>query len=201
MRVLNKKSFKKGLLIILAVILTIAAAGLGYWLSDISNNEIESGLNKEITTLKEQISNLNNKLDDESDSDVLEQIDNTKAPSNETLDNIKAAISIGNTQPLEGYMASVVRVILAASEGIGDRTPAQATLDITNFIEDAGSWNFNLSASVLNSYSNSFYGQYFPSNAIVGKSSTNKIISISFDENAKINTVFFASHEEVVTNN
>lgn len=199
MQAQSKKTIsKKVMYTLIVILLIIATSALTYWLTDISNNDIESRLNNEIKQLKSENDNLTKDLKDSSDTDVIEQSNNTKLPDEDDLGNIKAAISIGNTEPLQGYMAQTVSVILAASEGIGDRTPMQATLDITNFIDSAGTWDFNLSASVLSSYGKSFYGQYFPINAVVGKSSNGKIISLSFDENAKINQVFFATAEDVL---
>lgn len=199
MQAQSKKTIsKKVMYTLIVILLIIATSALTYWLTDISNNDIESRLNNEIKQLKSENDNLTKDLKDSSDTDVIEQSNNTKLPDEDDLGNIKSAISIGNTEPLQGYMAQTVSVILAASEGIGDRTPMQATLDITNFIDSAGTWDFNLSASVLSSYGKSFYGQYFPINAVVGKSSNGKIISLSFDENAKINQVFFATAEDVL---
>lgn len=199
MQTQSKKTInRKVIYILITISLLIATSVLTYCLTDISNNDIESRLNNEIKQLKSENDNLNKTLEDETDSDTIKQSSDTKTPSETDLSNIKTAISIGNTEPLQGYMAQTVSVILAASEGIGDRAPVQATLDITDFIKNSGSWDFELSASVLNSYGNSFYGQYFPNNATVGKSSTGKIISISFDKNAKINQVFFATAEDVL---
>jgi len=200
MQTQSKKTIsRKVIYSLITVALVIATAVLTYWLTDMSNNDIETRLNNEIKQLKSDNDSLDKELQDKSDSAaVIKQSSDTKTPDEDDLGNIKAAISIGNTEPLQGYMAQTVNVILAASEGIGDRTPVQATLDITDFIDGAGTWDFNLSASTLNSYGKSFYGQYFPNNAVVGKSSKGKIISISFDKDAKINQVFFATVEDVL---
>lgn len=121
-------------------------------------------------------------------------------PGTTVTDNIEASVTSGNTAALEGYMASNVTVILAATEGIGEQTPAQAVKDVTDFIGDItkSSWDFNLSASVLSSYGKGSYKQYFPNNAVVGKSSDSKVISFSFDCTAKISTIFEAGSEKLL---
>ncbi len=123
-----------------------------------------------------------------------------KDPSASNLDNIKASITSGNTAALEGYMAIKVTVIVAASESIGVQTPTQAVTDITSFIGDptTTTWDFALASSVTSGYAKSFYKTYFPSNAVVGKSSTKKVISFSFDCEGKISTVFEAANEDLL---
>ncbi len=125
----------------------------------------------------------------------------SKSPSATTIDNIEASITSGNTAALEGYMATSVNVIIAASEGLGAKTSAEAVTSITSFITlDTTSWDydFTLSASTLSSYNKGSYSQYFPSNAVVGKASSKKVISFSFDCNAKISTVFLAANEALL---
>ncbi len=129
------------------------------------------------------------------DSTTVIQAPLSVQPSDLTVTTIKSAISIGNTQPLEGYMASSVNVILDATEAYGFRTPIQAELDITSFIGDptTTTWDFELDNATLLSLRNGGSAQYFPEGAIIGKSNTGKTISISFDSNGKINTVFLSN--------
>lgn len=197
MQTQSKKNNKRIVYVLAIFLFIIATSALTYWLTDMSNSDIESRLNNEIKQLKSENDSLNKDLKDKSDTDTIKQSGDTKTPDENDLGNIKAAISTGNTEPLQGYMAQTVSVILAASEGMGDRTSVQATLDVTDFIDGAGTWDFNLSASVLSSYGKSFYGQYFLNNSIVGKSSSGKIISISFNESAKINQIFLATTEDI----
>lgn len=155
---------------------------------EVKNTEIAK-LNNEITDLKEQLATEVAKSSGAC-ADVV--------PSAAVIDNIKASITSGNTQALEGYMASGIDVILAASEGIGETTPAVATSTITDFIESAGTWDFALSDVVLAGYADGDYDQYFPDTAVVGKSSTGKVISFSFDCTAKIGTVLLSTTDEIL---
>lgn len=118
-----------------------------------------------------------------------------KDPSSTVIENIKASVTSGNTAALEGYMAPTVKVIVAASEGIGDQTPAHAVKDVTDFIGDptTTTWDFALPAATLEAYGKGDYKTYFPSNAVVGKSNTKHVISFNFDCDGKINTVFEAT--------
>ncbi len=112
-------------------------------------------------------------------------------PSTAEVADIKAAITSGNTAALASYMAPTVKVILAATEGIGDQTPTEAVSDVTSFISGTSSWDFALPAATLTAYKSTPYVTYFPDNAVVGKdSSTTKVISFSFDCDGKINTIF-----------
>lgn len=189
------------LIIVLVIVLMAFAGTMAFWWRDSLANDFETKQSKQITSLQEAIIELGNQLKDEkaknSDSADGDEECTAVAPSESAAENIKAAVNTGNTQPLEGYMAATVNVILAASEAYGPQTPTQAALDISNFLPDPTNttWNFDLSASVLSSYGSGGYGSYFPNIAIVGKSSDNKVISFSFDCNGKISTVFMASNE------
>jgi cytoskeletal protein RodZ len=187
----RRKTFLLGLLILLLV---AAAAGAGYWIRDRSARTTENQQAATITSLQQTSANLKNQF-------VAEKAKNTttetskatactpKAPSIAAISNIEASITSGNTAALEGYMASSVNVIFAASEGLGTRTSPQAVSDITGFISPiASSWDydFSLSASVLSSYGKGSYGQYFPGTAVVGKATNKQVIAFSFDCNGKI---------------
>ena len=185
---------KKKINIFLLILLLIAVSVFTYWLTDISNDDIESRLNNEIKSLQSKVDSLNKELNDKSKAN---QPQDAVLPSEDALNKIKASISTGNTQPLEGYMASTVNVVLAASEGLGDRTATQASSDVTDFIDGAGTWDFSLGALTISSYSKSSYGRYFPDNAVVGKSSGGKVISLSFNEDAKIDQVFMANEPDI----
>lgn len=189
---------KTVLLSVLIVLLVAASAGAAYWLRDRSAKTTASEKDATIASLKKSNAAL------EKDLAAAKATTGTNASSNSctvqqpnaaAISNIEASITSGNTQALEGYMASSVKVILAATEAYGAQTPTQAVSDVTNFIStDSSSWdyNFSLPASTLSSYSSGDYSEYFPATALVGKASNGKVISFSFDCNAKISTVFLA---------
>jgi hypothetical protein len=204
-----KQLIRKTFLIsVLAVMLLAIFAGVFYCWRDKIASDIESKQRDNVISLEKTITALQERLTgkktttatDSSSSNTNSQANCTAVqPSYSTIENIQASITSGNTAALEGYMASNVNVILAATEGIGNQTPAQAVADITNYISDATSpWDFSLPASVLSSYGKGEYGQYFPNIDVVGKSANDKVISFMFDCNGKINQVFMAASESLL---
>lgn len=200
----NKKLVKILLFILLILILTGLAAGAAYWWRNKTANESDnkkvaeiSSLEKDKASLKKQLAEA--KANNTNITTTNQTTCSSKSPTAAAIENIKLSITSGNTAALEGYMATSVNTIMAATEGIGPSTPAVAVSTITSFIKDATSpWDFALSASILSSYGKGSYKQYFPNNAVVGKSANGKVISFLFDCNAKINTVFMAPSENLL---
>ena len=201
-----KKPIVKTILLIVGVlVLAGLASGASYWWRDKNANELEKKQTDEITSLKTtvasldaQLAELNNQLNGGSDTELTCDV---KSPTDVVISNIKASITSGNTAALEGYMAASVNVVLAASEGLGSKTSAQAVAAISDFIsDDMNSWDYNfaLPASTLTSYANGSYSQYFPASAIVGTATNKQVISFSFDCNAKIKTVFMSASEDLL---
>lgn len=201
----RKPIVKTILLIVSILILTGLAAGASYWWRDKTANEFEkqqandiSSLQTTVASLETQLAEANDQLNGGSDADTTCE---SKSPTSAAISNIKASITSGNTAALEGYMAASVNVVLAASEGIGSKTSAQAVASISDFIsDDINSWDYDfaLPASTLTSYANGSYGQYFPTSAVVGTASNKQVISFSFDCNAKVKTVFMAASEDLL---
>lgn len=201
---ISGKTIKTALLI---VILVLAAAGGSYWWRNKTANEAEKKQAATITSLQQTTASLEKQLAEEKDKNAkpagvpAPAPCTAKAPTAAVIENIEASITSGNTAALEGYMAASVNVIIAASEGLGAKTPTQAVASITDFISsDTASWDydFSLPAPTLSSYAKGSYAQYFPSIAVVGKATNKKVISFSFDCNAKISTVFLASNEDLL---
>lgn len=200
----SKKPIKILLIVLFVLALIGLIAGATYWLRDKTANEANAKQSAEISTLEKEIASLKKQIA-KSDASVTnitttnQTTCSSKSPTAATIENIKLSITSGNTAALEGYMATSVNTIMAATEGIGPSTPAVAVSTITSFIKNATSpWDFALSASILSSYGKGSYKQYFPNNAVVGKSANGKVISFLFDCNAKINTVFMAPSENLL---
>lgn len=199
----KNRKFLKNLGIIAAVALLLGASGYaGYWWRDRSAQDANAQKNAQIQSLQHTIATLKGAKDQTTSTDTKT---NTTActpvqPNATAVENIKASVTSGNTAALEGYMASQLTVLYAASDGVGSRTAAQAVGDVTSFIGSPTtvSWSFNIGASVLSSYGQGSYAQYFPGTAIVGKSSDGKVISFLFDCNGKIATVFMSASEDLL---
>ena len=191
------------LMVLLVLVLLAAAAGAAYYWRDMSAKEKEKQQASDLSSLRQKNTKLEKELADEKakNSGTSETACTSKSPSAAAIGNIEASITSGNTAALEGYMASNVNVIIAASEGLGMKTPTEAVSGISTFItNDPSSWDydFGLSASLVGSYGKGFYGQYFPDNAVAAKASNQKVISFSFDCNGKISTVFLAANADLL---
>lgn len=195
-------SISKNVFIILVCLILMGGSAFGayYWRDSVAI-DVESKKQEEIALLESRIMELTQKTEN-SNSEETELCENIQ-PSASTVENIVASVNTANTQPLEGYMAETVNVVLAASEAYGEQTISQAVSIITDFIGDPTSktWDFNLPVSTLNSYMANYYGDYFVTIDTIGKSSDGKIISFSFDCNGDINQVFLANSEEIVIGN
>lgn len=195
-RPLVSKSILIGILVL--VLMLVSAAGAYYW-RDSQANSFEKRQSDNISSNQNVITSLREQLADKVDYDC---IDCTEiAPTSTVIGSIEASITSGNTAALEGYMASSVNVILAASEAYGQQTPTQAVSNISNFIsDDLNSWdyNFSLPAATLNTYKQGSYSQYFTNISVVGKAANNQVISFSFNCTGKIDTVFLATTASVL---
>ncbi len=199
----KKHGFKTILLILLILILMAASAAGAYFYRDSVASDAQKKNDASILDLKKTNTDLTAKLANEVAKNTLttdQAVSTVATPSAVTIANIKASITSKNTAALEGYMAPTVNVVIAASEGgSGVVTSTTAVTDITGFIVDATSpWDFGLTASVLSTYSKGGYKQYFPVNAVVGKSANKKVISFSFNSDAKISTVFLSANESLL---
>jgi uncharacterized protein HemX len=175
----------EGLLILVIVAILGGAGWYVYDANKKANNSYDSA---------SKSSNATPKAAKKSESKTAE----SKAPSQATLDNIKASITSKNTAALEGYMAASVNVILAASEAYGPQTPAQAVKDVDYVSGGTEPWNFALPAATLAQYQAGDYKQYFPASALVGKSANDYVISFQFDSAGKINGIFMTNTASVL---
>ena len=203
----KKNRSTRFVLFMLVLVLLVMTAGATYLWRDSKAKEAEKKQQATISALEQAKAVLETQLAGEqsNQSDTPEVADKSActpvAPSESAIENIKASITSGNTAVLEGYMASSVNDVLAASEGQPAKTPTQAVLAVTDFISsDTASWDYNfaLPASVLSSYGAGSYASYFPNSAVVGKASNKKVISFSFDCDSKISTVFLVTSGDLL---
>ena len=188
---------KIGLIALILLLMVISAGAVFLW----KNNEYKDVKKKkdaEIAALQKAKDDLQKQLTAAKETAASTITPATpctaKAPSASAIESIQDSIKSRNTAALEGYMAPTVKVIIAASGGVGDRTPTQAVSDISSYISSSTDpWNFALAKAETDGYAKGFYGKYFPSIAVVGKSANGIVISFSFDCNGKINTVFMAA--------
>jgi hypothetical protein len=204
----KNKPILKILLIGLAFVVVISASAYGgYWYKSKSAKQEISTKNQQIIDLeakKKELEDAKAKLEQENADYKATSSANNKQSTAKTLnesdkENIIDSIKSGNTAPLEGFMASKVTVILAASEGIGVRTPTQAVSDIKYIDAGKDPWNFDLPDATLSKWQkNKYYGKYFPESAVVGKSANDYVISFSINDDAKISTVFMSASSDLL---
>jgi len=192
---------------VLILVMVGTSAGASYWWRNKTASEIEKKLNDNVASLQKTVKDLDGKLAVEKaknteSSDNEQTVCTPVAPSDSVIGNIKASITSGDTSALEGYMAATsVDVTLAGTKSYGEQTPILAVNDISTFLsDDLNSWdyNFSLPTATLNTYKQGSYAKYFPDIAVVGKATNKKVISFSFDCNAKIDTVFLAPSEDLL---
>jgi len=202
----NKRN-KKWLWVIRVIVLILLLALFGYivWQLKECSDQHEKDTKQE-QSLQAQIDDLKKQLAAQSKSISLPSTDKTtggscspqKELTQEVKDNLAAAISSKNTAALEGYMASSVNVVFAASEKSGFETPAKAITDLSYLDSALAPWNFNLPATTLNSYKAGSYKQYFEGVTYVGKSADGHVIAYSFDTCAKINQIFVSVSDDLL---
>jgi hypothetical protein len=191
----KKKSKGKMFLKWLAIVVIIVAAAAGGWYyRDMQAKDDIKAKDAEIAALKAN----NAKL--KSDLEKATTEETTTAPSQEDLDNIEAAVKSGNYAALEQLMHDKVTVIIAASEGLGERTPAQAVADLAYINNGTDPWDCDLPAATIDGYQAGDYKQYFPEGSLVCKSANGYVVSFSFDDSdGKIKTIFLTNSEDVLT--
>lgn len=181
------------------IIVLLIGAGLGaYWWRDQSAKKAIEKQQAETAQIQALLTKAEQDL-------AAEKAKSSAAPSAtpppstaETDENIAAAINSGNTAALESYMASTIRVIIAASEGVGDRTPAQAIADLAYLDSATEPWDFSLPSATLDGYSSGDYAMYFPAGALVGRSEDDKVVAFTFNGAGKIDGIFMAANADLL---
>lgn len=196
-----KNENKVNIKLVLVGLLIIALAVFNFlqWRQIQSLKADEKEHKADFDASRQKVSDLEKQLTEEKAKSATPTADNTVTPpSAAAIENIKASISSGNTAALAGYMAPTVRVIIAASEGIGDRTPTQAIKDLDYLDEATDPWNFALPPSTLSQYATGSYGQFFPSTAVVGRSANKYVVSFTFNNSGKISGIFMCVNADLL---
>lgn len=190
----QKKSVPKWLWAILVVVL-LAADGYGvyYWQQQKVDEQASktAELQKQVDDLEKEKADLKKQV--KSAKSAAEEA-SASAPSAADLENIKAAITSGNTAALEGYMADSVTVILAASEGLGSRTPTQAVSDMDYLSGGTTPWDFALPSATVSGWASGDYGTYISADGLVGKSANNYVVALKFNSDGDISSVFMTNN-------
>lgn len=108
------------------------------------------------------------------------------------------AMSSGDTASLEAQLSEPTRVVIAASEADVRYSAVDAVLALDYVQPGVGTWDFALSPAVIDGYAaHPSYGEFFPDDAIVGRSDVGAVVS--FVPNGDlVGTIFMAIHESVI---
>jgi hypothetical protein len=97
-------------------------------------------------------------------------------------ENVKAAISSGNTAAIEPYLSDPVRLIIMSSECCWDISRAEAVAELSYVTGAPGPWNFNLPAATTAPWhTNTYYGYLFTGDDITGRASDGTIVSFGIE--------------------
>ncbi len=100
---------------------------------------------------------------------------------------------------LSTHMTNPVNITLAASEGLGARTPAQALEDIKFLNSARGEWSFDIPAVTLTQWRGGSYAQYVPENAVIGVSSDGYVVIFKLNTENKITDIFMSPDRGLMT--
>ncbi|MFZ1683715.1 MAG: hypothetical protein WAU88_06240 [Candidatus Zixiibacteriota bacterium] len=212
-KVVKTKSSKNIVSYIVVAVLLAVGVGAYYWRDKKASQDKKEASDK-ISQLQAQVESLGKELETAQESakssDSTSTSDTTTTTETETKttksavptaavkENVIASITSDNTAALEGYMASSVHVVYAASEGVFDHTPAQAVADLNYLSSAVDPWDFELSAATLADYATGDYKDYFESNSIVGKSSDGMVVVFNFNDAGKVNAVFMCVSSDLL---
>jgi hypothetical protein len=191
----HRKSGKgKSLFKLLLVLILIAAAAAGAWYyRDKQAKDDAKSQAAQISDLQAQLSTARDNL---AAANAKTQTDTTQTgPSEDTIKKVQDAVSNAKYADLKVLMGDKVNVIVAASDGLGSRTPEQAVNDLKT-LASTKDWNFKLEAKTVATYQDGDYSIYFPAGALVGKSSDGHVVSFVFNDTGKITGIFIAASDK-----
>ena len=125
------------------------------------------------------------------------------APDASTIADLQVVVNNANTEPMLGWLAPTVNVVLAASSAYGPQTPDQAGMDLSDFLNGDSSsppaqYDFALPEATLTAYRAGDYAEYFPPTALVGRGTDNRVVAFSFDCDGLIDTMLLVSDESLL---
>ena len=199
----KKRPVGKIILIILGIIVLIAASiGLGYWYRDRQAKEQAEELNQQVSELQAQ-----KKAAEENAAKIQAELDELKATKASTvtvnattIKNVEAALTSGNYAALEQYMTNPVKVVIAASGGVSDKTPAEAVASMSYVDAGTDPWTTSIVAATLTAWRSGPYKQYFATTSVVAKSANNYVVSVGFNSAGKIDTLFMTNNAALLAN-
>lgn len=193
----RRRRGKSLLKLLLALILIAGVGGGAYYWRDKEAKDDAGQQSNQISQLQQQVAKLKSDLktaDDKAAAEAASQ----PGPTADTLKKVQDAVKSGKYADMQSLIATKVNIIIAASEGLGPRTPAQAVADLKYLDSGTDPWNFALASAVINGYQDGDYAQYFPVEALVGKSANDYVVSFVFNNSGKIIGIFMAADADLL---
>ncbi|MBI4033451.1 hypothetical protein HY379_00450 [Candidatus Saccharibacteria bacterium] len=181
---------------LLAVVLIAGAGASAYYWRDSEAKDKDQLSSSQIDQLEQQNSKLQKDLK-AAQGDAAKAADKA-VPSADTLKKIQDAVKAGKYADIQSLMAAKLNIIIAASEGLGTRTSAQAVADLKTLDTGSDPWNFALTTAVVSAYQDGDYAQYFPVGALVGKAANDQVVSFVFNNSGKISAIFIAANADIL---
>lgn len=198
----SKRKISKNILwVVIAIILFGGLVGFGVW-RDMGAKKDADKDKESISALQKQVNDLQKKLEESEKKNSASAATPTASctqPTASAVENIIASIKSKNTAALEGYMASNVKVTLAATEFSEVRTKAQAVSNVDYVINATAPWDFALSTATLNTFKAGSYKDYIKDNSVIGVAADSKTIVFNFDCDGKINAIFMSASSDLLT--
>ncbi len=189
----EKKGGNKVLGILLALLLAAAVGGGVWYWQKTEKDKLQEKIDEqtaEISELKNDSSGASGIEKSESDDEAY------VAPTAETISEAVTAEDYASLQP---YMADTVNVIIAASEGLGPRTAAEAAGDLDYLSSGVAPWDFSIDEATLTEWRDNSYASYIPEGAIIGQASSDgPVVSFQLNAAGKITDIFMAVAGEIM---
>lgn len=176
------KFYRIGFFILLLLILVFAAYYLGTMSGKPASDKSKIFTSKKVEKKVEQDISPTKKIND----------------LNYVKENLKAAIEVGNHQPIESYMADKVNVILEASECCGEKSGPDAALELKYLYDAVGPWNFDQSNETIKKLKEMEPEKYGPESAYIGISSNEYTVSFKFNSDNKVNGITMAATYKLI---
>ena len=120
--------------------------------------------------------------------------------SSDDVATIEGAVSTDDLDALTPYLGSSVLVVVGGGGSSGSMSPAGAIAQLQTMGSTGSTWNFALDSTTLTHYRQGSYGSYFPSNAMIGKSSDGHIVSL-LPRGHNLATIFMISDDILLVSN
>lgn len=144
--------------------------------------------------LEEQIKELQEARDNELSLQSSQAEDSARL----TASTLQGILTDKNFAALEPYLAEQVSFILAASEGMGVQTPAQAIDNLVVLDAATAPWNFTVSPTTITDWRSGDYKQYFPEGVVTGVSANGYVIAVQLNNSGKVMTIFISPNVDVL---